>query len=481
MGIHPKLQLKVNELKQAMSDRGWTVDMFEGYRSFERQQQLYNQGRTTPGKIVTHAKPGQGLHNYGLACFSDDTEILSENGWKKFADLDRSELVMVFKDGQLFYELPKHYISYDYCGEMVSIKTRSVDLLVTPNHKMIVKRFTTDKWDENWNEIEASQIDYKYKIPTAGDYTSNNPVTVVPNNFCDSETWWEFMGWYLSEGSCCGTSDGVIRSHNSRWRVTISQKENSKEWHLIKDCLDRMNVKYNYCGHDFYIHSKELHNILFECGNSYTKRIPRYLLKADKRHLSILLEALILGDGTHYEKRFTYFTVNELLANDVSELMMMLGYSCFIGKRAARESIMPHGEWNKSPKEQFFVNSRSRTTQELRNGSDTFRCITREEYDGKVYCVSTDAGAVVVKRNGRISISGNCDMVFKLNGKWSWDEKLPWDILGEEGENLGFTWGGRWEGKKRDRPHFQYTNGLTLDRIKDIHAKYGIRKVWEQI
>lgn len=67
MGIHPKLQLKVNELKQAMSDRGWTVDMFEGYRSFERQQQLYNQGRTTPGKIVTHAKPGQGLHNYGLA------------------------------------------------------------------------------------------------------------------------------------------------------------------------------------------------------------------------------------------------------------------------------------------------------------------------------------------------------------------------------------------------------------------------------
>lgn len=28
---------------------------------------LYAQGRTTPGKIVTNAKPGQSAHNFGLA------------------------------------------------------------------------------------------------------------------------------------------------------------------------------------------------------------------------------------------------------------------------------------------------------------------------------------------------------------------------------------------------------------------------------
>lgn len=38
-----------------------------GIRSFEEQQKLYNQGRVTPGKIVTNAKPGKSLHNYGLA------------------------------------------------------------------------------------------------------------------------------------------------------------------------------------------------------------------------------------------------------------------------------------------------------------------------------------------------------------------------------------------------------------------------------
>lgn len=39
----------------------------ESLRSFERSNQLYAQGRTKPGKIVTNAKAGQSYHNYGLA------------------------------------------------------------------------------------------------------------------------------------------------------------------------------------------------------------------------------------------------------------------------------------------------------------------------------------------------------------------------------------------------------------------------------
>ena len=36
-------------------------------RSNEDQAVLYAQGRTTPGDVVTNAKPGQSAHNYGLA------------------------------------------------------------------------------------------------------------------------------------------------------------------------------------------------------------------------------------------------------------------------------------------------------------------------------------------------------------------------------------------------------------------------------
>lgn len=42
----------------------------------------------------------------------------------------------------------------------------------------------------------------------------------------------------------------------------------------------------------------------------------------------------------------------------------------------------------------------------------------------------------------------------------SWDG--PWDLVGPMGEHLGLEWGGRWKGKKRDRPHFQDPLGRTL-------------------
>lgn len=46
-----------------------------GMRTHEEQERLYAQGRSTPGKIVTHAPAGSSLHEYGHAVdfgFVDD-------------------------------------------------------------------------------------------------------------------------------------------------------------------------------------------------------------------------------------------------------------------------------------------------------------------------------------------------------------------------------------------------------------------------
>lgn len=39
----------------------------DGYRSWDKQQALYEQGRHTPGPVVTNARAGESAHNYGLA------------------------------------------------------------------------------------------------------------------------------------------------------------------------------------------------------------------------------------------------------------------------------------------------------------------------------------------------------------------------------------------------------------------------------
>lgn len=46
---------------------GIPIIITSGYRSHARQAALYAQGRTTPGKRVTNAKPGTSWHNYRLA------------------------------------------------------------------------------------------------------------------------------------------------------------------------------------------------------------------------------------------------------------------------------------------------------------------------------------------------------------------------------------------------------------------------------
>ena len=53
------------------------------YRDYESQRALYAQGRTTPGKIVTNAKPGQSFHNFRVAF--DFCPIV--NGKAQFNDL----------------------------------------------------------------------------------------------------------------------------------------------------------------------------------------------------------------------------------------------------------------------------------------------------------------------------------------------------------------------------------------------------------
>ena len=54
-GVHPDLASRVRRVLAGMAALGESMRVIEGVRTKERQQALYAQGRTTPGKIVTYA------------------------------------------------------------------------------------------------------------------------------------------------------------------------------------------------------------------------------------------------------------------------------------------------------------------------------------------------------------------------------------------------------------------------------------------
>lgn len=104
--LHPKLRGEVTTLiNQANGLLTGTsqVRITQGLRTFQEQNALYNQGRVTSGPVVTNARGGQSLHNYGVAL---DFVLLLPNdvSWDIHADFDKdgiadwAEVVKVFKD-----------------------------------------------------------------------------------------------------------------------------------------------------------------------------------------------------------------------------------------------------------------------------------------------------------------------------------------------------------------------------------------------
>lgn len=69
--LHPYVKTLVlkflDECKKNSVLNGYEVKITQTLRSIDYQNKLYEQGRTSPGGIVTNAKGGSSMHNYGLA------------------------------------------------------------------------------------------------------------------------------------------------------------------------------------------------------------------------------------------------------------------------------------------------------------------------------------------------------------------------------------------------------------------------------
>lgn len=76
--LHPTVREAVIIIEKNLNDEGIPFKVFEAFRYPERQADLFAQGRTKPGKIVTHAEPWRSYHQYGLAV---DFVLFENNKW----------------------------------------------------------------------------------------------------------------------------------------------------------------------------------------------------------------------------------------------------------------------------------------------------------------------------------------------------------------------------------------------------------------
>lgn len=75
--VHPSIEHACIELLIDCESTGIPIRYVSTYRTFNKQNQLYAKGRSSPGNIVTWARGGFSFHNYGLAI---DFCLLLKNG-----------------------------------------------------------------------------------------------------------------------------------------------------------------------------------------------------------------------------------------------------------------------------------------------------------------------------------------------------------------------------------------------------------------
>lgn len=74
--LHPQFAEYVRQALAIMDEYGLQPVVTETLRPAERQEKLYQQGRTRPGPKVTNARAWQSAHQYGLA-----VDVTSRRGY----------------------------------------------------------------------------------------------------------------------------------------------------------------------------------------------------------------------------------------------------------------------------------------------------------------------------------------------------------------------------------------------------------------
>ncbi len=364
-------------------------------------------------------------------CFDEQTEILTERGWQPFAKLDTDVRVATRNEsGEFEWQEPTDYIAYPHSGEMVSFKTSTTDVLVTPEHNMLTTFFPTKRSPHHPEKLrKARELVGKggYMMPMTSRWEGEHPaVFTVPGvetpdhtrSGRDSmrvhkpvdvpiEDWCAFLGLWLAEGWTNGSKGGrdprLTKGPKAPYGVGISQSDDSPDFDRIQALLDRLPFNFTRYDHDWRCQSVVLWNYLAPLGNSHTKRIPAEVRNLAPELLEILWEWAVIGDG-HIEHRpprkpnTRLVTASEGMAGDWQEVLQKCG------RDASVRYIAPH-DWAirgsaGTSSGTYVVAERHADLRTLKGQMTT--------YDGMVYCVTVPNGVIYTRRNGKPAWAGNC-------------------------------------------------------------------------
>jgi intein/homing endonuclease len=374
--------------------------------------------------------------NVAIHCYDKKTRVLTKRGFRHFSELTYRDQIATLnpKTGYLEYHKPRRIINYEHDGPMYEFRSRNIDLMVTPEHRLWVApvyarkdlrkyRFSTPAELFSTSQKGSSERHY-FAVKRTALWKGKGSVKkiVLPGGKrIQIDDWLRFLGWYLAEGT--HRKAGVDRDYGL---ITLSQSLHSPYLSEIESLVKRLGFKHGkyltkkdnvVC---FNIYSDVLEAVLKPLGDhAQEKTMPQQVKELPPEKLRILFEALMKGDG-HLRfsdggyPQWQFTTTSDRLSDDMFEIGLKLGMA--VSEYSFdRTSYRPSRIKGRviSPKHRVHVLTFSTVKQcaTICTSDSKGRKYAKPklvQYRGSVGCVDVKNHVIFVERNGNACWSGNC-------------------------------------------------------------------------
>lgn len=376
-----------HKMASAIEEAGWEVrdsalNFISGDEKMKRLWSSLGKEQRSALAEVLNDQGMSGLLAWVYGCLSEDTEILTINGWKHYADVGIGDVVLGYtlSDGKLIWESVEETYTYEYSDTAYRIVSDVTDQIVSKNHRCIVEQEGKEVFLRS-QDILQTQI----RVPVLENLQSLQKAFPVYSKESAKDLLIRVQ--WCSSRQRVGEAGTLGKSGLDEEKSQICPKENDRE---EQSCLERRS--------DVLQDSRKLQ------GSEVRSLSPRVQIDGEKRWVC---------NGAQAEGRQNSGETPE----------------------EERSSTSQRPQSREQQDEKSHVVQEQPRSQALRGTRDTETTLARIEpfhYEGKVWCVRVPTGAFVARRNGKIFVTGNSGFPKSLNVSKAIDKKM-----GKKGKVIG--------------------------------------------
>ena len=344
----------------------------------------------------------------GHHCYDDQTEVLTKQGFKYWANISEEDLIASVVPGthDVTFVHPTSIVREYYSGHMYYFKNKYIDLCVTPNHRLYtsIVNSVQDRIRLNYTFHQCEDIIYKntrksmriaaekvQKFRTCANISSTNVYNPFKLPISKIEPFNKLIGFFIGDGYAIGGDRLEFHLRKQRKVDYLRQVTQELGFLFVERANDKYNVVYEGIGkyaRQHYYKGQE-------------KMIPPELIGCSTQCTLAFIDGMRNSDGCHYSKTsFTYVTTSKSCADTLQAMVHTHGgYASIKYKQGeGRRNAQYHLEVNLSNLHaNVYVNDSRHTTHD----------VTKIPYQGYVYCCTVPTGLLMVRRNNKICLSGN--------------------------------------------------------------------------